>query len=103
MLASSASETDGKIAKVAFQIFADGGSDQLLCCFEELLDFWFVVEKFDYRSVFPSIAFVLGVAAGIGQCAAVEYISASIAGGVLGDAFFVGEAVDSDLQANVAG
>ncbi len=51
---------------------------------QEKLDSLVAVEEIDNGFVLSGVATVFGVAARIGECAAVEYIAATIAGGVLG-------------------
>lgn len=79
MLSTGASETDGEVGEVAFEIFVNALGDYGEGVFKEVCDGLFVAQEFDDRGVHSCICFVFGVASWIGQCPTVEDVPATVA------------------------
>ena len=101
VLAARAAETDTETGKIAFLVFRDGSADDGARMGEERLYGGVSLQELDNRKVLARIAPVLGETAGIGECAAVEDKSSSVAGRVVGKPLFVGETVDGHGKAGV--
>lgn len=96
VLAAGAAEADGEVREVAFEVFVHALRDYGEGVVEEERDGLFVAQEFYDWGVLACIGLVFGVAAGIGERAAVKDMSAAVAGGVFRQALFVAEALDGD-------
>lgn len=103
VLAAGASEADGEVGEVAFEVFVDALRDYGEGVVEEDGDGLFVAQEFYDGGVLACIGFVFGVAARVGERAAVEDMSAAVAGGVFRQALLVGEAHHRDGELRVEG
>ena len=103
VLAAGAAEADGEVREVAFEVFVDALRDYGEGVVEEDGYGLFVAQEFYDGGVLACVCFVFGVAAGIGERAAVEDMSAAVAGGVFRQALFVGEAHHRDGELRVEG
>ena len=103
VLAAGASEADGEVGEVAFEVFVDALADDGEGVVEEDGDGLFVAQELDDWGVLACIGLVFGVAARVGESAAVEDMSAAIARRVVGEALLEGEAHHRDGELRVIG
>ena len=96
VLAAGAPKADGEMCEVAFEVFVDALRDYGEGVVEEDGDRLFVAQEFYDGGVLACVGFVFGVAAGIGEGAAVEDVSAAVARRVVGEPLLVAEALYGD-------
>ena len=101
VLAAGAAEADGEVGEVAFEVFVDALRDYGEGVVEEDGDRLFVAQEFYDGGVLACIGLVFGVAARVGERAAVEDVSAAVARGVFRQALFVGETHHRDGELRV--
>ena len=96
VLAAGAAEGDLEGGETALGVFVDALCDKGFGVVEEAVDGGFALEELDHGAVAACDGLVLGIAARVGEGAAVEDESAAVAGGVDGEALFVAEGEDGD-------
>ena len=96
VLATGAAEGYAEVGEVALEVFVDALADYGFGVVEECGHSVFALQEFYDGAVFAGIGLVLGVAPGVGQRAAVEDVSAAVAGRVLGESLLVAEAANGD-------
>ena len=98
MLTSCAAEADHEVGKSALFVACDRGVDKSIAVVKENANLSVILKKLNDLTVETCERFVAFVFAGVVDRAAVEYISATVARWVVGDAFFVGKAHNFDGQ-----
>ena len=98
MATAGAAEIDHKTVEAPFEVVLDGGADKTFGMVEETGRFLVVLEPFGHSQVAAGHFTVLLESAGVGQRTTVEDKASAVAGLVVGDASFVGEAEDADYQ-----
>lgn len=78
VLSAGASEGYGEVREVSLEVFVDALRDYGESMVEEDADGLFVAQEFDDWGVEAGICFVLWVASWVGECAAVEDVSAAV-------------------------
>ena len=96
MLTAGATERDREAGKTALDVHVDRLSDESLSVIQEIVDSGLILQEVDDRDVAAGIGTILGVAAWVGERAAIEDKAAPIAGGIGRKALFEAEAVDGD-------
>jgi hypothetical protein len=96
VLAAGAAESHLQGGEVAFAVFVHALGEDALYVAQELVDRGFLLQELDDGTVLARVGLVFGVAARIGERAAVEDKSAAVAAGILGEALFVAETENGD-------
>ena len=95
VLPSCASEAEHQVFKSPFDIACEVGVGQEIHMFQEGEYLTVVFEKAYHGFVKTGQRLVFFVSSGIMRCTAVEYITASVAAHILGNAFFIGKTVNT--------
>lgn len=95
VLSARASEAEHQVFESAFDVACEMGVGQEINMFQEGDYLTVVFEKAYYGFVKTGQRLVFFVSSGIVRCPAVEYVAASVAAHILGDAFFIGKTVNT--------
>lgn len=79
MLPTGATKGYLKGGEVTLKVFLYTLADDGFGMGKEVVDGWLFLQEFDDRTILASVGFVLGIAAGVGECTAVEDESAAVA------------------------
>lgn len=96
MLPTGTAEGYHKVGETAVDVALNCSVDEGVAVVKEGEDFAILLEEVDDLAVEPGEGLVTLVLTGVVDGSAVEDVTAAIAGGVVGDAFFVGETHDAD-------
>jgi len=94
VLAAGAAEGYAEVGEVTLEVFVDALADDGFSVVEESSHSFLTLQELYHGTVFAGIGLVLRVAPGVGQRAAVEDMSAAVAGTVLRKALLVAEAAN---------
>ena len=98
VLPAGASESDAEVCEVTFIVFFNALLHNSLYMFEEFVDSGLALHELNYWTIFARVAFVLWIAAGIGQRSTIEDVTAAIATIVGGKPLLIAETLYSDSE-----